>query len=366
VFSKPSIDGRDIKTIWRKTMNFGIVGTGLIAEFHAAALAEIRGATIVACLDKVPERALRYAEKYGCTAYVDLEAFLAHPGLDVVNICTPSGLHLDAAIPAARAGKHLIIEKPLETTWDRCQAINKAAAEAKVVLSGIFPSRFHGAAQALKKAVDGGRFGKLTMGSAYVKWWRDQDYYTKGGWKGTKALDGGGALINQSIHAIDLLLWFMGEAVEVTAFTGTIGHTGIEVEDNAVAAIRFASGALGIVQGSTSVWPGFLKRVEVSGLEGSAILEEENLAFWKFRNETARDEEIRKAFMSATSSGGGVSDPAAIGHHGHRMQFEDVIRAIETGVKPLVDGPEASKAVALIEAIYESAQGGRTVPVGRS
>lgn len=337
-------------------MNFGIVGTGLIAEFHARALAEIKGAKLVACLDKFPERSRTFSEKHGGTAYDDLESFLAHPGLEVVNICTPSGLHLDAALPAAAAGKHLIIEKPLETTTARCAQIIEACRKGGVTLSGIFPSRFHEAAKALKTAVEGGRFGRLTMGSAYVKWWRDPEYYAKGGWKGTKALDGGGALINQSIHAIDLLLWFMGDAVEVTAWTGTVGHEGIEVEDNAVAAIKFRNGALGVIQGSTAVWPGFLKRVEVSGMAGSAIMEEGNLSFWKFRSETPADDEIRRLLASATSSGGGASDPAAIGHHGHKLQFENVIAAIENGTKPLVDGVEASKAVSLIEAIYRSAE----------
>ncbi|MCX7028411.1 MAG: Gfo/Idh/MocA family oxidoreductase [Spirochaetes bacterium] len=336
-------------------MNFGIVGTGLIAEFHARALAEIDGAKLVACLDKIPERAAAYGLSHGCAAYADLGAFLAHPGLDVVNVCTPSGLHLDAALPAAAAGKHLIVEKPLETTTERCAKIIDACRKSGVVLAGIFPSRFHGAARAVKAAVGEDRFGGLTMGSASVKWWREPEYYAKGGWKGTKALDGGGALINQSIHAIDLLLWFMGEAEEVLAWTGTIGHEGIEVEDNAVAAVKFKNGALGIVQGSTSVWPGFLKRVEVSGLGGSAILEEENLAFWRFRDERPEDEETRNRYAQTTATGGGASDPAAIGHHGHKLQFEDFIRAVETGCKPLVDGVEASKAVSFIEAIYESA-----------
>jgi len=344
-------------------MNFGIVGTGLIAEFHAKALAEIKGAKLVACLDKFPERSKAFSDKHGCTAYDDLGSFLAHPGLDIVNICTPSGLHLDAALPAAAAGKHLIIEKPLETTTERCAKIIEACRKGGVTLSGIFPSRFHEAAKALKAAVEGGRFGRLTMGSAYVKWWRDPEYYAKGGWKGTKALDGGGALINQSIHAIDLLLWFMGDAAEVTAWTGTVGHEGIEVEDNAVAAIKFRNGALGVIQGSTAVWPGFLKRVEVSGMTGSAIMEEENLSFWKFRSETPADDEIRRLLASATSSGGGASDPAAIGHHGHRLQFENVIAAIENGTKPLVDGVEASKAVSLIEAIYRSAETGKPAVV---
>ena len=172
-------------------MNFGIVGTGLIAEFHAKALAEIPGATIVACLDKFPERAAQYAQKNGGAAYDDLGKFLAHPGLDIVNICTPSGLHMDVALQAAAAGKHLIIEKPLETSTARCEKIIEAADRAGVTLSGIFPSRFFGAAQSVRRAVDTGRFGTSSMGSAYVKWWREQSYYAKGGWKGTKALDGG-------------------------------------------------------------------------------------------------------------------------------------------------------------------------------
>jgi len=344
-------------------MNFGIVGTGLIAEFHARALKEIVGAKLVACQDKFSERAKAFADRHHCLAYEDFADFLAHPELDVVNVCTPSGLHLDAALPAAAAGKHLIIEKPLETTTERCEKIIEACRKGGVILTGIFPSRFYGAAKALKKAVDGGRFGKLTMGSAYVKWWREPEYYAKGGWKGTKALDGGGALINQSIHAIDLLLWFMGDAAEVCAWANTIGHDGIEVEDNAVVAVRFRNGALGAIQGSTAIWPGFLKRIEVSGLTGSAILEEEDLSFWKFRNEMAADDETMRLYAQATTTGGGASDPAAIGHHGHRLQFEDFIRAVETGGKPLVDGVEASRAVSLIEAVYRSAELGRSVAV---
>ena len=344
-------------------MNFGIVGTGLIAEFHAKALAEIAGARLVACVDVDLGKANAFASKYGCSAYSDMASFLRHPQLDTVNVCTPSGLHLDAALPAAAAGKHLIVEKPLEITVERCQRIIDACDKAGVVLSGIFPSRFHDSSNIVKTALEEGRFGRLTMGNAYVKWWRDQSYYDKGGWKGKKALDGGGALINQSIHAIDLLRWFMGPVEEVSAFSGTTGHSGIDVEDNAVAAVLFANGALGAIQGATSVWPGFLKRIEVSGLDGSVIMEEENIPFWKFRTETPKDDDVRSRFANATSSGGGASDPAAIGHHGHRLQFENMISAIEHGVKPLVDGREASKAVAIIEAIYKSAETGKPVKV---
>ena len=344
-------------------MNFGIVGTGLIAEFHAKALAEIPEAKLVACIDVVPERAASFAARFGCAAYSDMASFLRHPKLDIVNVCTPSGLHLDAALPAAAAGKHLIVEKPLEVSSERCGRMIEACDKAGVTLSGIFPSRFHDSSRTIKSALGECRFGRLTMGNAYVKWWREQSYYDKGGWKGKKALDGGGALMNQSIHAIDLLRWFMGPIEEVNAFTGAAGHSGIDVEDNAIAAVRFANGALGAIQGSTSVWPGFLKRLEVSGMDGSIVMEEENIPFWKFRVETGRDDEIRANFAGATSTGGGASDPAAIGYHGHKLQFLDVIGAIGKGEKPSIDGREAAKAVAIIEAIYKSAETGKSVKV---
>jgi len=340
-------------------MKFGIVGTGMIAEFHARAIGEIPGSSIVACLDALPARARAFAAKHGCRAYDDLGAFLRDQEMEVVNVCSPSGAHLDSAIPAAESGRHLIVEKPLEISVARCIRIVEAADRAGVTLSGIFPSRFHGAARELKAAVEAKRFGALAMGSAYVKWWREQSYYSGSGWKGTKAMDGGGALMNQSIHAIDLLLWYMGKARRVTAFTGTVGHSGLEIEDNAAAALEFESGALGAIQGSTATWPGFLKRVEVMGAAGSAVLEEESLVFWRFAQETRADDETRSRYAAVTSTGGGASDPSAIGHVGHRLQIEDVIRSIGERRKPLVDGIEATRAVALIEAVYDSAATGR-------
>ena len=340
-------------------MKFGIVGTGMIADFHARAIGEIPGASVAACMDAVPERVRAFAAKHGCRAYDDIKEFLADPELEIVNVCSPSGAHLDSAIPAAESGRHVIVEKPLEISVARCMRIVEACDRAGVVLSGIFPSRFHEAARLVKTAVDAGRFGRLSMGSAYVKWWREQAYYSGSGWKGTRAMDGGGALMNQSIHAIDLLLWYMGRVRRVSAFAGLVGHAGLEIEDNAAASLEFESGALGAVQGSTAVWPGFLKRVEVMGTAGSAILEEENLAFWRFEKEKPEDEETRIQYASVTSTMGGASDPSAIGYRGHRLQIEDVLRAIQEGGRPLVDGIEATRAVALIEAVYESAASGR-------
>jgi predicted dehydrogenase len=342
---------------------FGVVGLGLIAEFHARAVQALpdADARLVACCSRSPDKAQAFSRKFDCRGYDSLQEFLAHPGLDVVSICTPSGAHLEPALAAAAAGRHLVVEKPLEVTTERCDRIIAAARHAGVSLAGVFQSRFQEAARALKRAVEEGRFGRLVLGDAYVKWHRTQAYYDEGGWHGTRALDGGGALINQSIHAIDLLQWYMGPVESVQAFAGTVGHDRIEVEDNAVAALRFASGAFGVIEGSTAVYPGFLKRIELSGTRGSVVLEEESLRTWEFAEGRAEDEEIRERFSEKGDSGGGAADPGAISFEGHRRQFEDFLQALDSGRPPLVDGPEARKSVAIIEAIYESARDGRLV-----
>jgi UDP-N-acetyl-2-amino-2-deoxyglucuronate dehydrogenase len=342
---------------------FGIVGLGLIADFHARAIQAISGSqgTLVACCSRSPEKAEKFAEKYNCRGYADLRRFLAHPGLDIVSICSPSGAHLNTALAAAEAGKHVIIEKPLEITPDRCDRIIEACDKAKVSLAGIFQSRFSEVAGLVKRTLAQERFGTLVLGDAYVKWFRSQEYYDDGGWHGTQALDGGGALINQSIHAIDLLQWFMGPVESVQAFTGTIGHERIEVEDNAVAALRFRNGAFGVIEGSTAVYPGSLKRIEISGTKGSVVMEEETLKTWEFAESAPGDEEIRKKYSGGAESGGGVADPAAISFQGHRRQFEEFITALDEGRPPLVDGSEAKKSVEIIHAIYTSAKKGKPV-----
>ena len=340
---------------------FGIIGLGLIAEMHAKALKEIPDANLVACFDVDKARADSFSKTYGGLAFHDLNAFLSCPGLEIVTICTPSGLHMESAVAAANAKKHVVVEKPLEITVERCDAILHAAKENNVLLSGIFPSRFHSVAKIVKEAVDSGRFGTLVLADAYVKWFRSQEYYDASGWKGTWALDGGGALMNQSIHAIDLLQWFMGPVVEISAYIGTIAHQRIEVEDTAVATLRFANGALGVIEGTTGAYPGFFKKIEISGSQGSIVLEEENLSTWKFLGELPQDVSIREEFAAHTATGGGAADPSAIGHHGHKMQFLDIIQALEMDTQPLVTGEEARKAVEIIQGIYLSAKEGRRV-----
>jgi predicted dehydrogenase len=339
---------------------FGIVGCGMIAEFHARAIAEIPGAQLVAVFSRSPANGAKIASlSLGeCPIYDDLDAMLDHPGLDVVCICTPSGAHLDPAVKSAKAGKHVVVEKPLEITVRRCDAIIEACDSAGVRLCSIFPSRFSPANMALKQAIESGRFGRLTLGDTQVKWWRTQDYYDSGKWRGTWELDGGGALMNQAIHNVDLLQWLMGPVESVQAMTGLLVHDRIEVEDTAVAAVRFASGALGVIEAATSAFPGLLKRTEIHGENGSARVEQDDVTLWSFRDAQPGDTRMLEQKSAANS---GSADPKAISHAGHRDQLIDFLRAIDTGTPALVDGREGRKAVEIIRAIYRSSQSGRAV-----
>jgi len=343
------------------TTGFGIIGCGMIAGFHAKAIGDLDDAKIAACFDMFPQSAEKFAAANNCTAYSDLDKMLADPAVDVVTICTPSGAHMEPAVAAAQAGKHVIVEKPLEITLDRCDAIIEACEKAGVVLSTIFPSRFHESSQLMKQAIDSGRFGTLTVGDAYVKWYRSQEYYDSGAWRGTWKLDGGGALMNQAIHTVDLLAWLMGPVDSIIAHTATLAHERIEVEDTAMAAIKFKNGALGVIEATTAAYPGFLKRIELHGSAGSAVLEEEDITKWEFSEPTAEDEELLKRMAGRTTSGGGAADPSAIGHHGHTMLFADTLNAIRTGGKPAVDGPAARRSVEIILAIYQAAETGVAV-----
>ncbi len=343
------------------SIGFGIIGCGTISQFHARAIGDVRGAKLVACYDTVPAAADRLAAATGCKAYHELDAMLADPAVEVVTIGTPSGAHLEPAVAAARAGKHVIVEKPLEITLRRCDQIITACDKAGVVLSTVFPSRFHGSSMEMKRAIDQGRFGRLTLGDAMVKWYRSQDYYDSGAWRGTWELDGGGALMNQAIHSVDLLTWLMGPVVEVRATTGLLAHRRIAVEDVALAAVTFANGAMGIIEASTAVCPGYLKRIEIHGERGSAVMEEEDIIRWDFAKPTQRDAAIHEAMSQRKSTGGGASDPKAIGHHGHARQFRDVLEAIKKGTNPLVDGPEGRRSVEIILAVYKAAETGRAV-----
>jgi len=342
-----------------------IVGCGMIARFHVRALAEVPGARVAALVSRSLGRARATAEELGLQCHVDtdLAAVLARPDVDAVIVTTPSGAHLEPAVAAATGGKHVVVEKPLEITTARCDRIIAACAANRVKLCTIFPSRFGDANRTLKAAVDAGRLGRLTLGETTCKWWRSQQYYDEGGWKGTRALDGGGALMNQAIHNVDLLLWLMGPATKVCGFTATLAHERIEVEDTAVACLQFANGALGIVQATTSVHPGLPKTIAVHGDRGTVVVEQEDILRWELTPEAPEDRQVRERFAVRVNASGGASNPAAISHQGHARQLADFVAAIRDDRAPAVDGREGRRAVALIEAIYRSAATGRATAV---
>ncbi len=345
----------------KKNFGFGIVGAGMIAHFHAKAIAELANGRLIGIYSVNKPKSDAFASEHNCAAYDTLEHMLAVPEIDIVCICTPSGIHLEPALKSIEAGKHCLIEKPLEITVERCDEIIAAARKAGVKVGVIFPSRFYEASRLFKESINRSRFGSLVLGGAYIKWHRSEAYYASGRWRGTWEYDGGGALMNQGIHSVDLLQWYMGPVESVQATAANIRHKNIEVEDTIVATLNFKNGALGTIECSTAVFPGTLKRIEIMGTEGTAILEEDSFIKWQFQQEEAVDEQIRNAMKDATASKGGASNPADISFVGHQKQMEDMIRAIETDQEPAINGEEGRKSVEIVRAIYESARTGTRV-----
>jgi UDP-N-acetyl-2-amino-2-deoxyglucuronate dehydrogenase len=336
----------------RKLYGIALIGAGNIARVHAAAIAEIPNARLAGIYDTSEAACRALAGQVGDVYWtLDLDQLLGRDGVDIVNICTPSGTHAELAVPAARASKHLIVEKPLDVTIERADRIIEAARENGVKLAGIFPYRFRAGARKAKEAIAQGRLGRLVMADAYVKWYRSQEYYE--GWHGTWALDGGGALMNQAIHNVDLLQWLAGPVETIFGRTATLGHN-METEDTASALLTFACGVMGVIQAATSCWPGDPARIELHGTRGTIVLEEGRIAAWKLADGSPKEEQEMIALEGA--DGRSFADPMAIAHVGHRLQIEDMIEAIETGREPRVNGMEACKAIEVIRAIYLSAQ----------
>ena len=358
---------------------FAIVGCGMIADFHAAAIAELTNGRLVLAASRNEANARRVAEKHHCDWTTDYDEVYSRDDVHIVNVCTPSGAHAEIAVEAAKAGKHVVVEKPLEVTLERCDRIIEACQANQVTLAVIFPSRWAEVIRQVKSAIDAGRFGRLTLGDAHIRWWRTQDYYDSGGWCGTWQLDGGGALMNQGIHTVDVLQWLMGPVRRIEALAATLVHQRIEVEDVAVAALEFKSGALGAIEGTTAAFPGLWRSIAVHGDRGSAIIQDSSLLRWDFAEALPEDDRIAQehapSYQAATvtwmpggfsvrerkGAGAGAADPRAISHAGHRSQLADLLSALEEGRPPLVDGREGRKAVEIILGIYRSAQTGRVV-----
>ena len=329
-------------------MRVGIIGGGSISDTHARAASDIDGLTIAAVYGANPERTARLASTYGAAPYDDLVRFLAHP-LDLVAIGSPSGLHAQHGIAAAQRGLHVIVEKPIDITTDRADALIAAADRAGVQLGVFFQDRLRPDVVRLKAMIDAGTIGAPVMISGRVKWHRPAEYYAASRWRGTWGLDGGGALMNQGIHTVDLMQWLFGPVTRLHGSVATRAHE-IEVEDTAAAVMEFASGAIGTIEAATSIFPGYARRLEVTGTEGTLILEHERLIRVDLRS-SVQEEPESPADGTASATSPVVTDASA-----HRRVLEDFILAIQAGRPPACNGREARKSVAIVQAIYESAR----------
>src|SRR5437016_128272 len=336
-------------------IHIGIVGGGNISETHARAAREIEGVVIAAIHGRNQEKSARLGQLYGGRVYEDFESFLEHRPMTMVAIGSPSGLHSEQGIAAARRGLHVLVEKPIDINTARADALIAECERAGVKLGVFFQDRVAPDLVRLKELIDTGRLGKPILASARVKWYRPPEYYSESRWRGTRALDGGGALINQGVHTIDLLLWLMGDVTRVQSKAITALHK-IEVEDTLAAALEFSNGAIGTLEATTSVYPGYPRRLELTGSEGTIIVEDDRIV----------SADLRDPLDDFTGKEAGNSNPAATSPivsdvRGHRRILEDFIRAIETNGRPLCDGREGRRSVELVQAIYESSRTGQGV-----
>ena len=341
-------------------VHVGLIGAGNISDTHARALAEMPDATVAAVFAPTRERAEQLAAKHGAAPYDVLERFLDHRPLDMVVVGTPSGLHADHGIAAARRGLHVLVEKPIDVTTARADALIAEASRAAVTLGVIFQDRLKPDVRRMKALVDHGRLGAPILADARVKWYRPPSYYAGSRWRGTRALDGGGALMNQGVHTVDLLLWLFGPVRRVAARTATALHA-IEVEDTAAALLEFANGALGTLEATTAAFPGYSRRLELTGSNGTLILDGDDLTAIDLQD--ARPDERPSAAAAATLS---AASPVVADVSAHVRVFDDFLRAVAARTPPCCDGPGGRASVALIEAIYQSARTGSPVDLASS
>ena len=334
-------------------IHIGVVGGGNISETHARAAREIAGVEIAAIYGLNQEKSQQLSQRYGGTVYADFEAFLRHRPMTLVAIGSPSGLHAEQGIAAARRGIHVLVEKPIDITVAHAEALIAECEKGGVKLGVFFQDRVSPDLCRLKESIDAGHLGRPILASARVKWHRSPEYYGESRWRGKYALDGGGALINQGVHTVDLLLWLMGDVTRVQAKAITTLHK-IEVEDTLVATLEFKNGAVGTLEAATSVYPGYPRRVELTGSEGTIIVEDDRIVAADLRHPL---EELLVTVGQGPHSS--ATSPVVSDVSGHRRLLEDFICAIETNSHPRCDGYEGRRSIALVEAIYESSHIGQ-------
>jgi predicted dehydrogenase len=340
-----------------ETFGFGIIGGGMIGPYHAEAIRMIPEARLVAVATSTEGTARHFAEKVQAPFwYADYRELLKRDDIQIVNVCTPPYLHEEMVLAAAEFGKHVLVEKPIAINLHQADRMIIACQRAGVKLGVIFQYRFSEAAQAVKRAIDDGHLGKLFLGDVYVKWFRDERYYQSASWRGRWLQEGGGALINQTIHAVDLLQWFMGPVDWVRGLCQTVRHR-IEVEDLGVAVLRFRNGSMGVVEGSTAIYPGFPQKIELHGEKGSVVLEGDQIALWKLQD-FPLPEHLSSAAEKVDTS---ASPTAGFSPEYHRRQIRDFLEAIRENRSPLVDGEEGRKSLEIVRGIYLSSRTGESV-----
>jgi UDP-N-acetyl-2-amino-2-deoxyglucuronate dehydrogenase len=341
--------------------NIALVGAGVIGTHHGLVISQLADRIRLAAVADINiERAERLAAKRGGKPFASLTEALAAVDVDIVVVCTPTGRHGDVAIEALAAGKHVIVEKPAEITVARTDEIIEAQREAGTVVTVISQHRFDPASETTLAAIERGELGRLTSGIASIDWWRGQSYYDSGDWRGTWGLDGGGALMNQGVHTVDLLVAALGRPVEVFAYTGTLAHQRIEVEDVAVGVVRFESGALGVLHATTAAYPGLSARLQVHGDRGSAVIDNDQLVFFETTVPGGAAEEQSYGATSARAVPTAGSDPGRLSD-AHRLQYLNFLGALDGTDRLRVDLETNRQAIAVITGVYESARTGRPV-----
>jgi predicted dehydrogenase len=343
----------------QENFNIGIVGCGNISDTHAEAILQTKKGRLIAAYSHTRSKLNAFCDRHDISAYPSYEEFLANPDLDIVVICTPTGMHLDHGILAAKAGKHAIVEKPIEITVGRGSSLIKCCKKNNVKLAVIYQNRFTSSVIRMKKVIAYGDIGQPIMARASVKWFRSQAYYDDSSWRGTFALDGGGAVINQSIHTIDLLQLFMGPVESVAAVKGMFTHK-IEAEDNATACLRFKNGAIGTFEASTSILPPQERKIEINGSKGTAFLEGD--AFHKQIG--ASDKDDKSIGKKASSEPVGAASPlAGMTGQNHKKQYEQILDAFQWDRRPVVSGEESLQSLAIVQALYKSADRSEVVAI---
>lgn len=350
-------------------IGFAVVGLGM-GKHHCRSILQARGAELIAVCDDNSQRLRQVTEQFQVPGYATVDGLLGNRDVEVVNVAVPTGLHAEIGIWAARAGRHVLCEKPLDVNLEKANALIRACREAGVKLGAIFQRRLHPLSKLIKRTIDDGRLGPIHYADVHLYWYRTQDYYAGGsppGWRGTWALDGGGACMNQGIHSIDLLQWLVGPVRQVYAKTGTFTHD-IEAEDVGTALLTFANGALGNITCATSAYPGLTNDLHIFGRTGSIVLSDDRVVTWRIQHPDGQEaERTEEKEMMARYSGSETTpsaDPMAVGFDGHIIHVEDMVQAIREDRDPIIPGEEARHAIEIAVAIQQSSQTGREIVLG--